>query len=141
MYEIFILINYFPITPEFLRYFQHKTDAKNALSIGDLWPKTCDTINIPLNCKVPWNSNWITSHWVLHILCIMWNGHKNSKFKNYWISITSVFLWVFFTQTVELKFYYHWRRKWQPTPVFLPRKSHGQRSLAGYSPWGRKQSE
>ena len=29
-----------------------------------------------------------------------------------------------------------WRRKWQPTPVFLPGKSHGQRSLAGYSPWG-----
>ena len=31
-----------------------------------------------------------------------------------------------------------WRRKWQPTPVSLPGKSHGQRSLAGYSPWGRK---
>ena len=30
-----------------------------------------------------------------------------------------------------------WRRKWQPTPVFLPGESHGQRSLAGYSPWGR----
>ena len=29
-----------------------------------------------------------------------------------------------------------WRRKWQPTPKFLPRKFHGQRSLAGYSPWG-----
>ena len=29
-----------------------------------------------------------------------------------------------------------WRRKWQPTPVFLPRDSHGQRSLAGYSPRG-----
>ena len=29
-----------------------------------------------------------------------------------------------------------WRRKWQPTLVFLPGKSHGQRSLAGYSPWG-----
>ena len=29
-----------------------------------------------------------------------------------------------------------WRRKWQPTPVFLPGKSLGQRSLAGYSPWG-----
>ena len=29
-----------------------------------------------------------------------------------------------------------WRRKWQPTPVFLPGKSHGQRSLGGYSPWG-----
>ena len=29
-----------------------------------------------------------------------------------------------------------WRRKWQPTPVFLPGKSHGHKSLAGYSPWG-----
>ena len=28
---------------------------------------------------------------------------------------------------------------WQPTPVFLPRKSHGQRSLVGYSPWGCKE--
>ena len=34
-----------------------------------------------------------------------------------------------------------WRRKWQPTPVFLPRESHGQRSLVGYSPWGRKESD
>ena len=33
-----------------------------------------------------------------------------------------------------------WRRKWQPTPVFLPGKSYGQRSLAGYSPWGREES-
>ena len=32
-----------------------------------------------------------------------------------------------------------WRRKWQPTPVFLPRKSHGQKSLVGYSPWCHKQ--
>ena len=32
-----------------------------------------------------------------------------------------------------------WRRKWHPTPVFLPGKSHGQRSLAGYSPWGCKE--
>ena len=33
-----------------------------------------------------------------------------------------------------------WRRKWQPTPVLLPRESHGQRSLAGYSLWGHKES-
>ena len=32
-----------------------------------------------------------------------------------------------------------WRRAEQPTPVFLPRKSHGQRSLASYGPWGRKE--
>ena len=34
-----------------------------------------------------------------------------------------------------------WRRKWQPTPVFLPGESHAQRSLAGYSPWGHKESD
>ena len=34
-----------------------------------------------------------------------------------------------------------WRRKWQPTPVFLPGESHGQRSLVGYSPWGCTESD
>ena len=34
-----------------------------------------------------------------------------------------------------------WRRAWQTSPVFLPGKSHGQRSLAGYSPWGSKESD
>ena len=32
-----------------------------------------------------------------------------------------------------------WSRKWQLTPVFLPRKSHGQMGLSGYSPWGHKE--
>ena len=34
-----------------------------------------------------------------------------------------------------------WRRAWQPTPVFLPGESHGQRSLAGYSPRGHEESD
>ena len=34
-----------------------------------------------------------------------------------------------------------WSRKWQPIPVFLPGKFHGQKSLAGYSPWGCKESD
>ena len=45
----------------------------------------------------------------------------------------------------EKKCYYlangTWRREWQPTPVFLPRESHGWRSLVGYSPWGCKESD
>jgi len=32
-----------------------------------------------------------------------------------------------------------WRRKWKPTPAFLPGKAHGQRSLLGYSPQGYKE--
>ena len=34
-----------------------------------------------------------------------------------------------------------WRRQWQSTPVLLPGKSHGWRSLVGYSPWGHKESD
>ena len=34
-----------------------------------------------------------------------------------------------------------WRRAWQPTPVSLPGESHGQRSLAGCSPWGHTESD
>ena len=34
-----------------------------------------------------------------------------------------------------------WRREWLSTPVFLPGESNGQRSLAGYSPWGCKESD
>ena len=35
----------------------------------------------------------------------------------------------------------HWRRKWQPTPVLLPGRSHGLRSLVDYSPWDHKESD
>ena len=34
-----------------------------------------------------------------------------------------------------------WNRKWQPAPTLLPGKSHGQRSLAGYNPWGHKEAD
>ena len=42
--------------------------------------------------------------------------------------------------SLSLFTFMHWRRKWQPTPVFLPGKSRGQRNLPGYSPWGLKES-
>ena len=44
---------------------------------------------------------------------------------------------VFFSQ----KYISIWRRKWQPSPVFLPEKSHEQRSLAGHSPWDGKETQ
>ena len=34
-----------------------------------------------------------------------------------------------------------WRRQWQPTSILLPGESHGWRSLVGYSPWGREESD
>ena len=38
--------------------------------------------------------------------------------------------------SLSLSTFMHWRRKWQPTPVFLPGESHGWRSVVGCSPWG-----
>ena len=42
---------------------------------------------------------------------------------------------------IGLRSSHTWRRKWQSPPVFLPGESHGQRSLVGYSPRGRKESD
>ena len=42
---------------------------------------------------------------------------------------------------IEYMYTYSWRRQWHPTPVLLPGKSHGRRSLVGSSPWGRSESD
>ena len=43
--------------------------------------------------------------------------------------------------SLSLSTFMHWRRKWQPTPVFLPGESHGWRSLVVCSPWGHTESD
>ena len=45
------------------------------------------------------------------------------------------------TSKVPHSFGRSWRRQWHPTPVLLPGKPHGQRSLVGCSPWGREESD
>ena len=58
--------------------------------------------------------------------------HEHSNYTSLGVLCTHFFL---------CYIYKSWRRKWQPTPVFLPRKSRWWRSLVGYSPWGRKGSD
>ena len=43
--------------------------------------------------------------------------------------------------SLSLFTFMHWRRKWQPTPVFLPGESQGRGSLVGYRLWGRTESD
>ena len=66
---------------------------------------------------------------------------KNTQNNSYNVQIKSVTkyskLQLHFTHFIL----YHWRRKWQPTPVFLPGDPHGQRTLAGHGPWGRRESD
>ena len=45
------------------------------------------------------------------------------------------------TTSLSLLTFMRWRRKWQPTPVFLPGESQGQRSLVGCHLWGRTESD
>ena len=55
----------------------------------------------------------------------MWLHHKDLMATNY-----------FGTFTYNIFQLNHWGRRWHPTPVLLPGKSHGWGSLVGYSPWG-----
>ena len=50
--------------------------------------------------------------------------------------LSNIGFWPFGWLQLSHKF---WRRQWHPTPVLLPGKSHGWRSLVGCSPWGRKE--
>ena len=43
--------------------------------------------------------------------------------------------------SLSLFTFLHWRRKWQPTPVFLPGESQGRRSMVGCRVWGRTESD
>ena len=53
----------------------------------------------------------------------------------------SPLLYYFLLSTYNYIISYYRRRQWHPTPVLLPGKSHGRRSLVGCSPWGREESD
>ena len=55
----------------------------------------------------------------------IWEQMRVQEKTTLWLSV--------YNQHLGLTF---WRRQWHPTPVLLPGKSHGRRSLVGYSPWG-----
>jgi len=73
----------------------------------------------PHSSTLAWKIPWMEDHGRLQSMGSLRVGHD-------WA--TSLWLFTFM----------HWRRKWQPTPVVLPGESHGQRSQAGYNPWGRR---
>ena len=56
-------------------------------------------------------------------------GGRSRRVRHDWATSLSLFTFM------------HWRRQWHPTQVFLPGKSHGQRSLVGSSPWGHEESD
>ena len=76
-----------------------------------------------------WLSNWTELNWTITTGFLRWLSSKESTYQRR----RYVFdLWV---RKIP------WKRKWQPTPVLFQGKSHGQRCLAAYSPWGHKRME
>ena len=76
----------------------------------------------PHSCTLAWQIPWTEGPGRLQSMGLLGVGHD---------SVTSLSLFTFM----------HWRRKWQPTPVFLPGESQGRRSLVGCCLWGRTESD
>ena len=100
-------------------------DAFDVLGIKDLYQSRCSAI-----CKhsekamathsstLAWQIPWMEEPGRLQSMGSLGVGHD-------WVTSLSLFTFM------------HWRRKWQPTPVFLPGESHGRGSLMGCRLWGR----
>ena len=73
-------------------------------------------------CHLHWKIPWTEEPGRLQSMGSLRVGHN-------WATSLSLFTFM------------HWRRKWQPTPVFLPGESQGGGSLVGCSPWGREKSD
>ena len=86
---------------------------------------------------------WLTMHWSrgYHALitCLIMHWSRAWSCTDHEADHTSI-TWVCMLKSLPKPWVRKmpWERKWQPTPVFLPGESHGQRSLAGHSPWGCK---
>ena len=83
------------------------------------------SLQVPLSMGFPWGR-------ILERVAI--SSSRGFSWPRDWTWVSYLGRWIL----------YHWvtrRRKWQPIPVFLPGKSHGWKSLVGYSPWGCKGSD
>ena len=115
------------------------------------------------NCLLGWRGRWEGgSGWGTHVnpWLFHFNVWQNSlqikkKLTSWTPALFSMFFWWPLLEHLREGFFTYsplvlwtlsaheqwWRRKWQPTPVFLPGESHGQRTLARYGPWGLEESD
>ena len=115
--------------------------------------QSCPTLRVPMDCSLPGSSiHGIFQARVLEWGAIAFSGYKLNKYKNPsspWgngvgMKIrppSSSFPSKYSTPSFVYPSWLAWRRKWQPTPVFLPGDSQGQRSLLGCRLWGCTESD
>ena len=101
----------------------------------------------PLKCplsKQNYSHIWFQDSKSTRVTCPLWYEVENKEITSQvvqWWRISLPMQEMQETRVQSLGGKIPWRRKWQPTPVLLPGKSHGQRSLVGYRPWGCKESD
>ena len=86
-----------------------------------------------LSClEIPPSVRCLHATWI-PILRVLWFPLGRRRYLRTWAWLS---LFESFPRWLWCSYPSKWRRKWQPTPVFLPGEFHGQRSLVGHSPWG-----
>ena len=102
--------------------------------------QSCPNLHDPMDCSPPGSS----VHGILQARTLEWGAiaFSNNEFLHVLIYLLPNLPWgegskKYFLPGRSIE----WRRQWQPTPVLLPGKSHGQRSLVGCRPWGRTESD
>ena len=104
--------------------------ASEGEKLQGFWNKSCIIVAFsrhlkamaPHSSTLAWKIPWTEKPGRLQSMGLLRVGHD-------WATSLSLFTFL------------HWRRKWQPTPVFLPGESQGQRSLVGCRLWGRTESD
>ena len=108
--------------------------------------QSCLTLSDPLDCSLPGSSvhgifqarvlKWFSRYSIAFRVCVA-HSPKTWPLSLLWVKC------ILFPEELTSKFLEnrcpsskYWRRQWHPTPVLLPGKSHGRRSLVGCSPWG-----
>ena len=96
----------------------------------------------PTRLLCPWDfpgkNTGVAYHFLFQVLLLNFKGsHMLNFIILLWSRLANCLLYWWFQNSWSVTR----RRQWHPTPVLLPGKSHGQRSLVGYSPWGLEESD
>ena len=106
----------------FLQFMKGKNESEVSQS--------CLTLSNTMDCSPPGSS----IHGIFQARVLEWGAIAFSNIRGE--SSINKYGFLFY-----IIFSFLWRRQWHPTPVRLPGKSHGRRSLVGCSPWGRQESD
>ena len=118
LYCVFEVCSFMSVKHELLSRVPWVCAEKNVeVGMGDL------SVSSTLTQEVPPKKPWMSTAFYPFNECLV---KAKTPCGNKWFKV------------INVVYRQEWRRKWQPTPVFLPRKSHGWRGLVGYSLWGCK---